>query len=115
MTDQATRFPTPRPPAPTWTLTAVKAYLYFDIDGAPDIQDGHTSRRRITRPTQAEVLTTGRTVEAVWLHGRAVRRNGTLGAPRTHSFSARTGPRNAEPSWLVDLLHQHGLTLPRST
>jgi hypothetical protein len=114
VTDRDALFPEPARRPPTWTHTATKAYLYFDIRDAADIQDGRTARRRVMRPTHAEVLTTGTTVTAVWIHGPAVRRNGTLGAIQTRTYAATPDPRQPAPAWLAVLLDEHGLTFPSS-
>lgn len=113
MTDQAGLLPAPVPCRPTWTHTNTRAYIYFDIHDAPDIQDGRTNRRRIMRPTQAEVLTTGISVTTVWILGPAVRRDGTLGAIQTRTYSTCPDPRQPDPPWLASLIADHGLTFPR--
>jgi hypothetical protein len=114
MTGHAALFPEPARRPPTWTHTGTRAYVYFDIHDAPDIQDGRTTRRRVIRPTHAEILTTGITVTTVWIHGPAVRRNGTLGATQTRTYSTTPDPRQPDPAWLADLLTEHGLPFPRT-
>lgn len=113
MTDDAL-FPEPARRPPSWTHTDTRAYIYFDVHDAPDIQDGYTTRRRVMRPTNVVVLTSGITVTAVWIHGRAVRRDGSLGTFQTRAYSSTRDRHQPDPAWLADLLTEHGLTFPRT-